>query len=971
MPYQKKDIVILAGGLNLVLPGDRIDDSEAQQLVNFSFDNQGALVSRKGHKHRFSAPGRVVNMVTMLGSVWAASTGGTVSEDGRSLSVSGDHVGLVGWKNFAWGMSVGGQRKTDGTNDWPWIMDPPTKSPTAAAEAEAAVVLADMGPGFTVDPSGDEDYSTGSLRIVASKAQAYTAVKKAGGDFATGFTLDDVFKIRVHSNRFSNINSLTWDVDVNDGTFTTDYYTATMLASDLHAGTKDTLTIYLRKRPSDTDTQTKDKFRYGYFNRVGQTPGKDWSTVAAVRLKVDFNDVARIRWDSWEMVGNSGQAIQGDNIQYCETFISDAGHESNPGPFSNAISVVRGGVDITSLEDSSDSQTTHKNIYRRGGTLGSVYLVKPNTIANGVSEYKDGAGDDDLTNLDIVLEDDHDPVPQVGGLAGPFFDRLIAFGNNQIFWSHQNKPYAFAGARLLTGDWVSPEDDIGTMHQATKRQAVLWIHASKGVGILQGDPGGFASFHRAAADSGIQSPTAVAQAPEGDYVNMADGIYLFTGEAAAILSKKIDPVFTGSTWNAATAAVGQRRGVVWASDGGQTYKLDTTTGRWMQDSRVFACFYNDSTALLGALTTGEIVELDSVASDEGAISLLYHSKAYDAGIVDNDKRWDDVTIWANTGGNSLTCTALFNDGSEDAFGVALGTITSGSEDRVVFQCNGDKGVFARTCAILIEGTDGVGGHVSITKIVLNLQIQAREAKSFDSGEMDFGTSKAKEVRKVWVDMLNSSPANLTVQTDQPGFTLLDRDTAGVFAANATRREDLYVLPVDQIGHNLRFLLNSLDMHMYGLRALIQEIGTLLHGSRGDFYDSDPISQGIENVKLYRWVECLYASNAAAVLHIYCGLATTGMRESSLSPFTLPSTGGIFMANLRTIKFKLAGNDVGRLIRALIVPSGDFRLEELRFDNIVVGTTSPTGWQWSNFPVEGTAPGPGRWADVYVGPDEPG
>lgn len=958
---------MLGGGLNLLQPPDQIDDSEAQTLINFGFDQVGALVSRRGHSIRFS-PGRVVAMTRALGQVWAATESAVIAEGGATVAAGGQQVGLVGYKGFLWVMTAGAQRKTDGTNDWRWIAVAPTQAPKATAEPEATVPVVDFGGGFTVDPSGDESYVSGGLQIKASKIQAYTAIKTAGGDFGTNFTLDDVFKIRVWANRWSDINSVSFDLDLNDGSFTLDYVTCTMPASEIHGGVKETVTFYIRKRPSDVATQTKDKFRYGYMNRIGQTPGKDYSTAAAVRVKVDFNDIAKVRFDSWELVGNSGNPIEGDDIAWAYTYTTDQGHESNPSPFSLPISMVRGAGDVKNLIASSDPQVTKINVYRTGGTLQQDLLVKNNTVNNGTTEYVDGNSNDDLNSLDIPLEDDHDDPPAVGGLNGPFFDRLIAFGGGKVYWSHPSKPYAFAGAALVNGDWVSPEDVVGDMMQATRRPGVMWIYGTNGVVVLQGDPGGIAAIHKASADSGVPSPQAVVQAPEGDFAFMGDGIKVFTGDSAALLSKKIDPAFQGGAFGASGAAVGYRNRKVWASDGSRTFVLDLDTSRWTEDSRVFSCFYNDASGLLGGLESGDVVQLEDGFGDNGAvIPLTYVSKSYDAGLMSDEKRWGDFEIWANTGGAVLTVTAFLTSPDQS---VVLGTIESGSDTRFFFPFNANgKGIDARRCTIQITGNTA-GEQVVISRMILWYYPKAREAKSFDTGEMSFGSYKMKRLREIVFDVDSPASVGVTVMSDRPE-PMADRSTSMSIASMVDRRMEPIVMPQTGkiIGRLFRFVLHGSDFRPYGGKALIQEYGTYLEGAKGEYYDSDQLDFGVEWIKFLKKLEVDYEADAPATLTIETDLP--GSVLTVRQTFQLPTTTDeetIILPGAQPVIGSM-GLCKGRLYRIKIEPTGNFRLEAIRLWMKMIGQTTATQWGWIPLPVAQT--GKAIWADVGFPPDAQG
>lgn len=960
----KKDVKrILSGGLNLLTSADVLNEDDAQQLLNIAYDSMGSLRSRRGHTTRFSVGARPVAMIKGLGGVIVAA-GGSVYKDGAAIigGVSSDVVGLAAWKDFVWAMSTADQRKSDGASDWRWIPEAPTDAPTIAPASEVSTPIVDFAGGFTVDPSGDENYDSGGLEIVPTQDTVYSAVKDVALDLGTGHSLDDVHKITVWAQKWKRINEIIFEVDVNGGDFTTDYYTARMSKKIIKGARKEAITFYLRKRPQEVDVAAEDKKRYGWFDRIGQTANKDWSSIAAVRIKIDFAAHTTVRIESWSVVGDAENTIEGDDIGVYYTYTTDAGHESSPSPKSNLITVNRSGVAVTEMVASGDAQVTGQNVYLTGGTLGTVLRVNTDPIVG--TTYNIIKTFEDLTALNLPLEIDHDDPPATTGLIGAYFGRLVAFGASEIFWTALNKPYAFPGSDSEFGNHTKVDESVGTLKAATMRPGMMWIYGDAGVIVLQGDPDDLAaSIHTAGAQMGVRSPNGVAKSPRGDYANMSEGVHLFSGDGAQKVSAKIQPVFKGG-FDPESAAVGYRDEVVWISDGSVTYRYEQSTDRWFQDSRLFSCFLNDGTALLGGLVNGDIVELESGFTDNGsAFAIAYKSKAFDVGILDNEKTWEDFTIWVDSNGAALTVTAYLNDGEDDAFTVVLGVINSTSKERFVLQFNDAFGVKARNCAIGVTGS--VSSECIIYEMALNYYIEAREAKSFDSDEMDFGTHKMKLVRKVYADIDSIAAATLTLLTDQPGFEMAVRDT-GVFGASTTRHGDLIVFEQDFLAHNSRYVLDGEDFRLYGMRALIQIIGTYLHGSKGEFWKSDPLDFGTERVKLMKELEVVYSmTSGSAQLKMETELPSGALAEVTGSPFTLSSTGG----TEQTRKIRLAGPTKGRLSQFTVTPTGDIRIEAIRVFFKIGGTPNATGWEWYPLPVEPTQDA--IWSDVFIAPDEPG
>lgn len=959
MAFDKKSIRVLAGGLNLAVPGDVLQDDESQELLNFSTDSQGSLRSRRGHAVRCTTS-PAVSMIRGLGNLWVGSGAGLGPSCGSVLS-GGDPLGLMSWKDFVW-TTGGGMRKSDGGSDWRWIPQAPEDKPTAKPTGSVETIVVDFSGGFTVDPAGDEAYNPG-LQITASEdGISYDAVKDIDVDLGTNKSLDEVHKITVYSKNWDRIKEVIFEVDCNAGDFTTDYFSARMRRKNILGGLKEEVTFYIRARPLEVDAGAKDKKRYGSFERIGSTPEKGWDTCVKARVKVTFIETTRIRFVSWVAVGDLDNTLEGDNLQVCYTYTTDADHESNPSEFSDPCTANRTGITVEGMLPSSDPQVTGMHVYLKGSTLGGVYRVTEDAIPQA-STYTITKSFNDLTNLGVQLENDHDDPPAAEGLIGPYFGRAIAWKGNRFYWSHVSKPYAFAQPDGEFGDWQSVEEGLGNIRAATMLPGVLFFYCDNGVAVLQGDPGGPASaLHRASPQSGIRSQQGIVQTPEGDYGNFSEGIWRFNGSSIVEISRKIQPVFK-SGWNAENAAMGYRNGVVYCSDGAQTYRWDSGTDRWFEDSRLFTAFYSDGGSLLGGMTNGQVVELESgFFDDAGApFNVLWLSKFYDCGSLDLEKTFEDLTIYADTGGNDLTVTALLENGS---ISVPLGTINSTSKQRFVLQLNDALGVKARNLAIRIAGS--VRFECVINEVVINFYIEAREARSFDSDETDHGTRKVKELMEIQIDLDSPAAAQLILQSDQPGFAMSTRDSSHSFPVSSTRRQEMYVLSESILGHNLRYVLDGADFRVYGMRALLQVIGSYYHGSRGERYRSDPIGFGDERVKLYKEIHVCYASDGAATILVSTELPDGSIQEVTPVPATLTSTGGLRFNKLQTRKIRLPGTAKGRLIQIEIRPEGDLRLESVKVFLKMIGGPNASGWGFADLPLEKTQPA--IWSDVSLPPD---
>lgn len=984
MPYNKDIQRILSGSLNLLPPGTEIPDHDAQNLQNLTYDAAGNLRVRKGHVLVCTAAGRVVRLLKALGARWQAA-GGAVQKDCATIigGMSADAVGLVGFKKYLWAMSRARQRKSNGTDDWRWIPEAPTTKAITKTAPEVTKEVVDFTGGFTVDPTPFVlDYRP-TLHIRNEDGrEVYSAEKDISVDLGTDQDLDDIHRITVWSAKWHNIEEVIFEVDVNDGTFTKDYYRARMRPRLIRTARKETIVLHIRKRPQNVDVAAKDKKRYIWFERVGQTADKDWRSAVKVRIKIDFKDAGRIRFDKWEVVGDKDNTIEGDDIQYYYTWTTADEHESNPSPVSDPITVNRGSVEISDMEISADPQVTGKHIYRTGGTLGAVLRITEEPIAD-VATFTDTKGDDFLTDLGISMEIDHDDPPPAAGLAGPYYNRLLAYSSAEhparLWWSRQNKPYAFPGADDEFGSWVDiGETDEAIMH-VTLRPHMAYIYKENSLWIMTGDPDDLGGEnHESAAQMGISSRNGAVKGGAVDYAHMSEGIYLVAGESAVKISGVIDPIFKGRSVEVApglvfqpisdvtTTAMGYRDNVVWFSydtaGGRKTLKYDVATSRWFNDSRGFTAFYYEGQSgdFLGGQDSGDVLALERGASDNGAaIAVDYFSKYYDQGVRDVDKNYEDLTVEFN-GQSLLTASAYLNYG---AVVVALGNI-GGGRGREVFAMNGGLGRDARNIAVRITGS--VTSADEINSLAVNFYPEARQGKSYDTDTFDAGTHLMKRIREVYLDLQNTSSVQILLHTDQPGFQMVLRDNLGIIGAATERRGEAHVFFAERLGREMRIVLTGADFRLYGLRALIQVIGTYLHGSRSEFWRSDPVDFGTERVKLFKEIEVVYDSAGPVLVKVEVDLPGGILAEIAGSPFALPATTGE-----QTRKVRLPGIIKGRLLQVTVTPqaANDVRLEAVRIFTKQIGEPGATPWAWVPLPVQPTQDA--QWVDLFTPRDDVG
>lgn len=130
------------------------------------------------------------------------------------------------------------------------------------------------------------------------------------------------------------------------------------------------------------------------------------------------------------------------------------------------------------------------------------------------------------------------------------------------------------------------------------------------------------------------------------------------------------------------------------------------------------------------------------------INIDMQTQYLDFGNLKADKYFSEATLDINTAGQNLTLTISYdNPGSpltSDGF-----TVNTSSRQQVQFSINNGLGYRARRVAFQIIG--GVKTAVTLYQMDVRVMIDEENRLSFDSGQLDFGTSEFKTVKQGWFE----------------------------------------------------------------------------------------------------------------------------------------------------------------------------------------------------------------------------
>jgi hypothetical protein len=966
MAYKRdtKRVPLLTGSMNLTARGDSIPEQDSSIIQDFAYDQQGNLRARGGSTVAGHASGSVDQIVSANGFRYAAAGGSLDRGFGSSVGATAGRQSIASYQKYVW--TIGDAHKDNGSKYWRWIPKAPTKKPTVKPQDANTTLLSAFAAAWVTDPSetgttfGAGGPSGTYLQVGMTAGNGYSVtLDPAAFDLST-FHPNDLHRLWIWFKNSINVGAFTVQVDVNDGSFTQDYYWAILPRGNFRNRNKEWQEFQIRMAQNQTDPTDTTPF----FQRVGTTANKDWGTVAALQIVFSALDDTRIRFGKWDVVGSTdgSELPEGNGFRWYYTYTTDDGHESNPSPISDPLNLTRQPAKLTDIDVSGDDQVTGINIYRTGDVLQAVYRV--NGDKQPQTDYIDNNGNTQIaTDPGIILENDNDDPPSgATGLAGPYLGRLYAWRGARMYWTKVLRPYAFRNPDGEDGAWSdvgnTTGDDIQAMIPHTKS---MWIYKKRSIWILYGDAelsGGEVDL--VIDNFGIPNPNCVYPGAGGDWIIANDGVYFFNGASATKYSDKVDKIFKGQGFTSASgvvltgidktkAAIGYTGDQVLASYGGGTLVLNLSSGNWVHDSRKFTSFYYDGDFLAGQ-DDGTVLALSNEAG--GDVLALVYEKSFNAGLPDTDKNWEDFTIDSEGG---LGVEAILDFGVGGGLGFAGG-------GRSKLQFNGGFGDRSRSVTIALTGS----GFTEVFGMWLNYWVHAREGLSFDTSPVSFGESGLKRVREIRVDIENSGSASVTLQTDNPGGALITRQVASI--ASGSRRMTNLVWSTDFGGYLFRWVFSAGDLRVYEMWALIELIGTFLKGAQGEFWSSDPVDADTEKIKLIKEIEVVYASNAAATLTLETDLP--GNVLTIKETYTLPSTGAsaVTINEEHTIKLRTHGEVLGRLIRVNVFPQGDMRIEAIRLFVKMVGAPNATEWGWYSLPVRATQDA--QWAEVPLPVDVP-
>lgn len=554
--------------------------------------------------------------------------------------------------------------------------------------------------------------------------------------------------------------------------------------------------------------------RRGDFQRIGNSAGRDWSTITGVvvYIKTDPPDASpnqvAFGVGSIYLTGGYGPDTMepgAQQLDYRSTHYDPrTGAEGNPSPIMATtafLDSLRRQVNLT--PQAFGDGNLRQRLYRRGGSLNTDwYFLGTNTSDGGV--LVDRLADDGIVAAGTVAIDHYQPVPTVDdtgatvlaqplpALWGPLEGMLLACGDpyrpGHVYWCNPDEPDHWSASGNVE---VCPPSEIlqhgGLIgHQgfvfSRDRLYLLYPNLAGGTGVISAPT---------LCKRGLSlSRWAFVVGPGGIYFAAEDGFFRTSGGPEDWIGREIQPLFEGETINGLSPIDKTAPNAIsvteWENKIYFTYQ-DTLGGiqtlvysilnkfwrhyNWGKPPARLQGEDEPTLAILGV--TGGKSYLNTGFSDDGvAITCRIRTGAASGG-TRNEKLFGDAFLDADRQGTSLTVQTYLN---EEIFTNLPQTITDGSgRQRYILDAFGDSPQLGHSISAEVSWASTTAAPILYQlgyAITLQPEVTNRRVTNWD----DLGSGDEVYLTGITFDCDTGGVAKTV---------LIERDFAGVKSTVAT------------------------------------------------------------------------------------------------------------------------------------------------------------------------------------------
>lgn len=778
--------------------------------------NQAAFADPDVHSlATFVLNGSRLRMAGATDAVYANGTSILSSVSGSGDVAFGSYAGQV---LFARGATT---KKYDGTTVRNWGIAMSGTAPTVAAASVGSKDLATCAAGETtwsVEQGTSVGIPGNAVGHTGAAATAIIITPAAGfaGEITKTFAADQDFtalsggatatddsgvSLWVKMADSNVITSIRLVVDVNGGTFLSDYYEASLPFQQVQGFQRITL-------------HRRDLVRHG------STTGKDWSTVRAVKFYFYIaTGSATVTVDAISLYSGNLSAA---DLTWQYVYVHNDGvsvAKSAPSSASSVLALAAENAAVTVPADASrDSQVNEIWIYRQGGALASPLrtAVQTGVSGTGAVTINDTLSDVQALTVDLPLDATIGPPPaDIIDIAGPYFDRVFALTATTLYPSRRLSADAFSAVQAVT---VGGPDERA--YWVRKAFGGLLIGTSKDVYRLEGDgaelPDGEVNFTLVPLNIDYP-PIGPATAQEGPLLVYlaSDGWRALGLGASQSLVDGTRLLYRGQTRhgvgpvNLATgrfkAAVTKGQLIVLTPEGSDTTASTVLYRYVLGQGRVYRHVYPQAFRCVTSEPDGTVIASDAsgfvrvldtgTTDDDAGIPVTLWTRLEDGGLPMHQKDLTNLHVQADTGQDDLA-VGLHLDGADHP-AASLTVAQDGMGDSLVDLTNLD---LCRQVQLRVTGTLTTFRWGSW---VLLAQILPMPVLCWDSGPMDTGVRE-----QVWFRLLRlkvRAAADLVITPIFDGVA-----TASVTVPVTPHVTTMYIVPLGrgQVGRIPQIRLTS-------------------------------------------------------------------------------------------------------------------------------------------------------------------
>lgn len=439
------------------------------------------------------------------------------------------------------------------------------------------------------------------------------------------------------------------------------------------------------------------------------------------------------------------------------TFVAENGEEGDYAVSQAVVLSAQMGT-LTSI-GLGDARTTSRNIYRKGNTLSSFYLV--GSIADNITTtYADNQTDlAALTQGTIVAGGVAGDLPntRLGSQQGKYptlhYARLFWANGNQIFWSKIGNQFAYPAVNFI------PVGDSKPIVGLVSKWGILVIIKTDSIWLLGGTDESTFNLTQSLSPVGSNMPfTIVPQDARILFCNSL-GLFSFNGYNSVKVTPKLDLFFRGESRNGLnpletlvasvyanfSAAVSNAEDYYLAyAETGQTTNnamlvVNLNTGHISTRSIAAQSLTADPVTgyIYAGLSSGFVVRVDdwTATSDAfGTVPFSVATKYTDCGSRGSNLSFWSLEFFGDTGGNTITPTISYDNGAVSE--TLNGFLTNGLT-RVERKFSAPRARQAQTCSVKLVSNAGVvnsSNSPAIKVVHLKLYYDVRAGRARTGGQ---------------------------------------------------------------------------------------------------------------------------------------------------------------------------------------------------------------------------------------------